>query len=453
MTHLRLRFTPRWITAIGAFLTLLAVAGQSASTTPAGSSEEPCAGEPAIARDASTQKERGEHLARIGVDQWQSAGVRGKGVKVAIIDSGFRGYRNYLGKALPDRVTARSFRYDADLEAKDSQHGILCGEVVHALAPDAELLLANWEPDSPDTFLAAVQWARDKGARVISCSVIMPSWSDGEGGGPIHEKLAKLLGQGKNAGDILCFASAGNTAERTWSGKFHAGTDGCHEWLPGKTDNLLRPWGSTRVTLELCCQTATTYDLQVIDDSTSRPVGAEDYREPKAPANHSLRFDPEPNHQYRVRVQLKKGEPGPFHLVALGSGLSYSTTRGSVCFPADGPSVLAVGAVDYDGHRAAYSSCGPNSSMPKPDLVAPVPFPSLWRDRPFAGTSAAAPQAAGIAALLWSQHPDWTASQLRSTLQKSARDLGPVGHDCETGYGLVRLPTLDKLLSRSLRTN
>ena len=60
--------------------------------------------------------------------------------------------------------------------------------------------------------------------------------------------------------------------------------------------------------------------------------------------------------------------------------------------------------------------------------------------RPFTGTSAAAPQAAGLAALVWSRHPDWTAAQVQEALRTAARDLGPAGHDFETGYGLIHLP-------------
>src|SRR5205807_5470553 len=136
------------------------------------------------------------------------------------------------------------------------------------------------------------------------------------------------------------------------------------------------------------------------------------------------------------------GDACAFHLTSLASGLELATSAGSVCFPADGPEVIAVGAVDEDGRRMSYSSCGPNSARQKPDLVATVPFPSLWRDRPFAGTSAAAPQAAGVAALCLSLHSDWTPVQMRGALQKSAKDLGPPGHDSETGYGLVQLPPL-----------
>jgi subtilisin family serine protease len=101
---------------------------------------------------------------------------------------------------------------------------------------------------------------------------------------------------------------------------------------------------------------------------------------------------------------------------------------------------VAVGAVDDRDARLSYSSCGPNSERPKPDFVAEVPFPSLWRSRPFSGTSAAAPQAAGLTALLWSRRPEWTAAKVRDALKNAAVDLGPKGHDCETGYGRVHLP-------------
>ena len=117
-------------------------------------------------------------------------------------------------------------------------------------------------------------------------------------------------------------------------------------------------------------------------------------------------------------------------------------------FPADfawGASTASYqieGAVDADGRRAPYSSCGPNSRRPKPDLVAVVPFPSQARAQPFTGTSAAAPQAAALAALLWSAAPRWTALQVRTTLIHSAHDLLSPGHDCETGYGMIALPPL-----------
>jgi subtilisin family serine protease len=383
--------------------------------------------------------QRQQSLGRLGANRWHSAGFRGQGVKVAVLDSGFRGYRAFLGRNLPARVTARSFRDDGNLEARDSQHGILCAEVIHALAPGAELLLANWEPDRPERFLAAVRWAKEQGAQVISCSLIMPSWSDGEGGGPAHEALASLLGAGDRRGDVLCFASAGNTAQRHWHGPFNPDRTGHHQWRKGQADNILTPWGNERVSVEVYGPRAAGYEILVHEAATGRLVGRSSDREQKRAHCALVRFTPVPQEKYRVRVRCE-GAVGPFHLVVLGGGLSCTTSKGSIPYPADGRHVQAVGAVDPTGRRYHYSSCGPNSPLPKPDFVAEVPFPSLWRDRPFAGTSAAAPQAAGLAALWWSRHPGWTCWQVTAAMRAAAVDLGPPGHDWETGYGRLTLP-------------
>jgi subtilisin family serine protease len=390
---------------------------------------------------------RQQHLARLGVDRWHASGFRGQGVKVAVLDSGFRGYRQFLGKALPARVTVRSFRDDGNLEARDSQHGILCAEVLHALAPDADLLLANWEPDRPESFLAAARWAREQGARVLSCSLIMPSWSDGEGGGRVNEELAQVVGAGADRGDLLCFASAGNTAHRHWCGAFQPDAAGFHQWRPGRTANVITPWETDRVSVELYGPGAARYDVVVRDAVTGKLAGRQVLRAQgrnRAAGCVVVRFLPQHRHTYEVHVRCQRGAATPpgeaFHLVVLGGGLSCTTSKGSIPCPADCRAAYAVGAVDAEGKRQHYSSCGPNSPLPKPDFVAEVPFPSLWRSRPFAGTSAAAPQAAGLAALWWSRHPGWTAKQVSHALRAAAVDLGPPGHDWETGYGRLALP-------------
>jgi subtilisin family serine protease len=334
-----------------------------------------------------------------------------------------------------------SFRADKDLEARHSQHGIFCGEVIHALAPDAEILLANWDADRPDEFLQAVRWARDQGAKILSCSLIMPSWSDAEGGGPVHEKLTRILGDGHRAADLLFFASAGNTAQRHWSGFLHAAADGWHEWVAGYEENELTPWGNDEVSVELCCPAKTHFDVLVDDRTSGKEVTHSASKERDQGCYAIARFWPQLSHRYGVRVRAAGESQAAFHIVALGAWLQYATARGSIPFPADGPSVVAIGAVDQDGHRTLYSSCGPNSSRPKPDLVAPVPFPTFGRDIPFSGTSAAAPQAAALAALWWCQHPDWTAEKVKEAMVHSARDLGPKGHDFETGYGMIALPS------------
>lgn len=394
---------------------------------------------PPRAAEPSADGDRSHLLARLGVDRWHAAGHRGRGVKVLVIDSGFRGWRSHLGAVLPQLVLTRSFRADASLDARDSQHGVLCGETIHALAPDAELLFANWEPDDPDSFVRAIAWAKGQGVRLVSCSVIMPCWSDGEGGGPIHATLARLMGGGDAAGDLLGFACAGNTAQRHWRGNFRPAANGRHEWAPGETDNVVTPWGEERVSVEVCHPVGAGYVVQVVNAGDGTEVG-------RAAAESGgycavVRFLPRAGERYAVRVwQSTPSVAGPFHLAVLGGWLERSTERGSIPFPADGAEFVAVGAVEGSGKRAAYSSCGPNGSRPKPDFVAPVPVWTAVRLQPFSGTSAAAPQAAGLAALVLGRHPDWSPTKVRDALRRAAVDLDPPGHDPETGYGLLRLP-------------
>jgi len=384
--------------------------------------------------------DRPAHLTLLGVDRWHAAGFKGKGIRVAVIDSGFRGYIEHLGQALPERITTCSFRRDGDLEAKDSRHGILCGEVVHAIAPDAELLFANWEPDEPEAFLNAVNWARQQGAQIITCSVIMPGWSDGHGGGGAHAKLNRILGDGTRRGDPLGFAAAGNVAERHWAGAFHDDGRHFHQWVPGRTDNALVPWGLSPISVELTHATTSAYRLHVLDAADHSLVGQTCRLPAERIGGSAVRLQPTVGHRYLIRVEHTAGNAGELRLVVLGGTLDFHSARWSVVFPADGTGMLAVGAVDQAGRRQTYSGCGGgDSSALKPDFVAPAPFATSIRPAPFSGTSAAAPQAAGLAALLWSKHPHWTAAQVRNTLRRSCVDVGELGPDLETGFGMIHL--------------
>lgn len=56
----------------------------------------------------------------------------------------------------------------------------------------------------------------------------------------------------------------------------------------------------------------------------------------------------------------------------------------------------------------------------------------------FDGTSMATPHVSAVAALVWALHPGCSASQLRSSLNLSAQDLGAAGRDNKFGHGLVQ---------------
>lgn len=54
------------------------------------------------------------------------------------------------------------------------------------------------------------------------------------------------------------------------------------------------------------------------------------------------------------------------------------------------------------------------------------------------GTSMATPHVSAVAALVWSYFPTCTGSQIRTSLNNSALDLGAAGRDTKYGYGLVQ---------------
>lgn len=138
-----------------------------------------------------------------------------------------------------------------------------------------------------------------------------------------------------------------------------------------------------------------------------------------------------------------------------------------VAFPGNVNGVITVGAIDNVGNIHGYSSRG--SEM---DVVAPsggangvadlggcqIPTGNVRTiDRAgangyavgdffdgFNGTSAAAPQVSGVAALMISANPRLTEAQVRTILQQTATDMGSGGFDNTFGFGRVNAFTAVK---------
>ncbi|TQL70275.1 subtilisin family serine protease [Nocardioides albertanoniae] len=128
-------------------------------------------------------------------------------------------------------------------------------------------------------------------------------------------------------------------------------------------------------------------------------------------------------------------------VISAGNEGPGSSTVGS---PGAADSALTVGAVDRDDSLADFSSRGPRVGdlAVKPDITAPGvgivaaraagtslgdPVDATYTAA--SGTSMAAPHVAGAAALLASQHPDWSRAQLKDALISTA-----AAQDGQTAY-------------------
>ena len=65
------------------------------------------------------------------------------------------------------------------------------------------------------------------------------------------------------------------------------------------------------------------------------------------------------------------------------------------------------------------------------------------------GTSMATPHVSGVATLVWSYHPECSASQVRAALNATADDLSVAGRDNQTGYGMINAVAAKAYLDES----
>ena len=131
---------------------------------------------------------------------------------------------------------------------------------------------------------------------------------------------------------------------------------------------------------------------------------------------------------------LLSERPVDVHLYVYTMGTSFSmehhTAAGSIINIAGAHNVIGVGAVGWTDNgwcAMDFSSQGPTTDgRLKPEFVAPNAYEThaFHDNRPyFSGTSASAPIAAGIAALLLQADPNLTPSQLLRILGSSATQL------------------------------
>ncbi len=136
-------------------------------------------------------------------------------------------------------------------------------------------------------------------------------------------------------------------------------------------------------------------------------------------------------------------------LVVISAGNEGSSAWHYISTPADGDSVVAVGAVSTSGSVAGFSSFGPSSDgQIKPDVAA-VGVSALIQTTGNTigsgnGTSFACPNMAGLGACLWQGFPEYNNMKIVRALQQSG-SIFSTPND-RTGYGIPNVKTAFKNL-------
>ena len=381
-------------------------------------------------------------------------GVRGKGVKVAIVDVGFRG-----ADEMPGEMPA-SWLYldytDEGMYAGDSFHGTACSEIIHDMAQGAELYLFKVGN------LVDLENAKDRCIQnrvdIISHSLGWFGTGIGDGRG-----IACDIVNDAADNDILWVNSAGNDAKSHYFGFWSDyDSDGWHNF--GSEDEVLsfeaekgdeirvfltwNDWPTSRENYDLYLDFVNSSgDLQIVTESTDRqnvsggiPV-------------ESIEYEIERSGDYGISVRSVDARPRRIKIWSLNHDFEeFSVAENSIGSPADARGAMSVGAVHFNfydlGIVADYSSRGPTTDGRfKPELVAPsgVSTVSYGESEDFygySGTSAAAPHVTGAAALIKSANPSFSRDDLWDALIAATVDIDAIGRDNNSGYGKLVLPVM-----------
>jgi hypothetical protein len=403
-------------------------------------------------------------------------GVNGTGVKIGVLSDSVDFLAQSVASGnLPPDVTVLPGQGGAGIG-----EGTAMLEIIHDLAPGAKLFFAT-AFNGIQSFADNIRALRAAGCDIIVDDVIYFVES------PLHDDIVTTAVNEVVADGALYFSSAGNEGNfndgtsGTWEGDFKnsrvtlpllpGGT--LHDFGNGVISNRSEAGGIV-LTLhwsDPLGESVNDYDLFIMDNalttvlaaSTTVQDGDDDPFEITggAPGNTRVLIFKADSAQRRAlhlnnfRGQLGVTTPGTIRghaaaadgygvaaiNVALAAGGSFTggPTNPVELFSADGfrRVFFKSDGSPYTPGKFLFSNNG-GEVRKKPDLTAAdgvatsVPtFPSFF------GTSAAAPHAAAIAALLKSAKPNATQARIRRALTRTALDIEAAGVDVDSGAGIV----------------
>jgi subtilisin-like proprotein convertase family protein len=358
-----------------------------------------------------------------------------------------------------------------------SGEGTAMLEIIHDLAPGAQLHFAT-AFDGVASFAENIRALHAAGCRIIVDDVIYFVESPLQDG-PISQAVNDVSSAG-----TLFFSSAGNGGSKlkgtsgTWEGDFKdggpatlVGNGRLHDF-GGLTYNTVVPGGSfTRMDLfwaDPLSASTNDYDVYVLNASDQVVRSSTNVQDGDDDPYESLSFL---GVGERVVIVKSAGAARFLSLMTLRGRLAISTPGSVRGHNASGASnAFSVAAARVSSPPAPYdtigsnevelfSSDGPRRMFFNPDGSAITPgnysaAGGLALEKPdfaaadgvatsvpgfenFLGTSAAAPHAAAIAALLWSHKPFLSPAEIRTFLAVPALDIEGPGVDHNSGSGIV----------------
>ena len=421
-------------------------------------------------------------------------GVTGAGVRVGVLSDSF----NCRGGAATDVATGDLSPVTVLLEEPGCSSGTDEGramlQIVHDVAPGADLAFATAFAGLA-SFAANIRALATAGARVIVDDVIYltePMFQDGV----IAQSVDSVVVQG-----VAYFSSAGNNARQSYdhafvaggmfpAGAFGAGFSGgiAHDFgggdvfqritvPPATSFRLVLQWdspffsvGGTGTPNDVDVYILNTAATQILASATTNNIGSGDPVELVSFANPGATAV-----DVNIMIVTRAGpNPGRIKYVLFGGNRvviqQFATNSGTIYGHANAQSAIAVGAAFYGQTPEfgvnppileSFSSGGTTPILfntagarlgaadpraNKPQIVAPDGGDTtfFFRDTDgngfpnFFGTSAAAPHAAAVAALILEAAPTVTPAQVLAALQSTARDMAPAGFDNDSGFGLIQ---------------
>ena len=412
-------------------------------------------------------------------------GTTGAGVKIGVLSDGVQHLADAQASGDLGAVTVLPG------QAGSGDEGTAMLELIHDIAPGAQLYFATGF-SSITSFADNIRALRAAGCDIIVDDVFYFSESPFQDGQTVTTNTngAQVIQAVKDvaASGALYFSSAGNSGNLNdgtsgvWEGNFVAGaaasvvaTPGTFHRFTGVQDfNTLTIAGSGPITLfwaDPLGASANDYDLfrlnsagtVVAASSTNLQDGNDDPYEQMSNSTASPRIVIVKKasaagrflHLNTNRGQLSVATAGQTHGHAATTNIfsfGVAATYAGFAFPHPFSSSNVVETFSSDGPRRIFflgdgtaitpgnfSSTG-GAVLQKPDLTAADGvFVTGVGDFPgqFFGTSAAAPNAAAIAALIKSANPSATPLQLRGALLSSAIDIEAPGVDRDSGVGIV----------------